>query len=214
MERLKNFLANVFCGDRLKNLCEDLFFFFFFGEHLRLCSWSLALASSIPVHGLKSVCPQKGCPWPWPRIFMSLALASSLMSSTPPLVLSNKWTQQYMKRSPDKHHLSMLQLHHLCVTSADDCHFYTKNEQASVACKVVSPWNTEFLWQHTLINVPFRSYQDLLSPNFEQEPDLLQRCAVALHANFQLWTCNDAIEQVLQRRSLKKHQIATYLSFV
>ena len=45
---------------------------------------SLALASSIPVIGLESVCPRKGCPWR--RIFfVSLALASSLMSSTPPL---------------------------------------------------------------------------------------------------------------------------------
>ena len=32
---------------------------------------SLALASSIPVLGLESVCPRKGCPWPWPRIFLS-----------------------------------------------------------------------------------------------------------------------------------------------
>ena len=64
------------------------FFFFFFGEHLRLCPWSLALASSIPVLGLESVCPRKGCSWPWPRIFfVSLALASSLVSSTPPLVI-------------------------------------------------------------------------------------------------------------------------------
>ena len=51
---------------------------------MRLCPWSLA--SSIPVLGLESVCPRKGCPWPWPRIFfLSLALASSLVSSTPPL---------------------------------------------------------------------------------------------------------------------------------
>ena len=67
----------------MKNFCED---FFFFGEHLRLCPWSLALASSIPALGLESVCPRKGCPWP--RIFfVSLALASSLVSSTPPLVI-------------------------------------------------------------------------------------------------------------------------------
>ena len=77
MKRLKNFLENVFCGDRLKSFCEDLFFSFFFGEHLRLCPWSLALASSIPVLGLESVCPRRGCPWPWPRIFfVFLALAS------------------------------------------------------------------------------------------------------------------------------------------
>ena len=53
-----------------------------------MCPWSLALASSIPVLGLERFCPRKGCPWPWPRIFfvsLALALASSLVSSTPPL---------------------------------------------------------------------------------------------------------------------------------
>ena len=91
-----------FFWDRLKNFCEDLFFW----EHLRLCPWSLALASSIPVLGLESVCPRKGCPWPWPRIFfVSLALASSLVSSTPPLVTwnSNAWTSS---RTLDKSSLS------------------------------------------------------------------------------------------------------------
>ena len=64
---------------------EDLSFFF--GEHLRLCPWSLA--SSIPVLGLERFCPRKGCPCPWPRIFLvSLALASSLVSSTPPLLIA------------------------------------------------------------------------------------------------------------------------------
>ena len=81
----KIFWKKFFCRDRLKNFCEDLFFIF--GEHLCLCPWSLA--SSIPVLGLESVCPRKGCPWPWPRIFfVSLALASSLVSSTPPLLMS------------------------------------------------------------------------------------------------------------------------------
>ena len=94
----KIFWKTFFCGDRLKNFCEDLFFWrspekflrrlFFFGEHLCLCSWSLALASSNPVLGFESVCPRKGCPWPWPRIFfVSLALALSLVSSTPPLII-------------------------------------------------------------------------------------------------------------------------------
>ena len=77
------FWKTFFRGDRLKNFCEDLFFYF--GEHLRLCPWSLALASSIPVLGLESACPRKGCPWPWPRIFF-VTLASSLVSSTTPLI--------------------------------------------------------------------------------------------------------------------------------
>ena len=93
------FWKTFFCGDRLKNFCEELFFFF--GEHLRLCPWSLALASSIPVLGLESVCPRKGCPWlwPWPRIFfvsLALTLASSLVSSTQPL-LSLIWIRSYFE---------------------------------------------------------------------------------------------------------------------
>ena len=97
----KIFWKTFFWGDRKKNFCEDLFFFeiawkifvktFFFGEHLRLCPWSLALASSIPALGLERVCPRKGCPWPWPRIFfvsLALASASSLVFSTPPLFCS------------------------------------------------------------------------------------------------------------------------------
>ena len=100
-DRLKNFCEDLFFffffffGDRLKNFCEDLFFFFFLESTCALCPWSLALASSISVLGLESVCPRKGCPWPWPwpRIFfvsLALALASSLVSSTPPLLETNR----------------------------------------------------------------------------------------------------------------------------
>ena len=48
---------------------------------------SAALASSIPVLGLDRVCPREvGL---WPRIFLvSLALVSSLVSSSPPLVIA------------------------------------------------------------------------------------------------------------------------------
>ena len=74
----KNFLDRFF-GDQQKKFLKT----FFFGEHLRLCPWFLALASSIPVFGLERVCPRKGCPWPW--IFF-VSLASSLVSSTPPLL--------------------------------------------------------------------------------------------------------------------------------
>ena len=103
----KIFWKAFFSGDRLKNFCEDLLFFFwrspekflwrpfffFLESTCALCPWSLALASSIPVLGLESVCPRKGCPWPWPWpriffVFLALALASSLVSSTPPLILT------------------------------------------------------------------------------------------------------------------------------
>ena len=74
--------SRLFFLDRLKKIFEDLF--------LRtLVFVSLVLTSSIPVLGLESVCPRKGCSWPWswPQIFF-VSLASSLVSSTPPLFIS------------------------------------------------------------------------------------------------------------------------------
>ena len=99
----KIFWKGSFRGDRLKNFCEDLFFFFFW-RALALCvlgpwPWPrafLSLASRVSVLGKAVLGLGLGlgfflCPWPWPRIFfvsLALALASSLVSSTPPLVSS------------------------------------------------------------------------------------------------------------------------------
>ena len=80
---LEKFLENVLNVFLWRSLEKFLWrpFFFFFGEHLPLCPWSLA--SSIPVLGLESVCPRKGCPWP--RIFfcaVGLGLEPWVLDST------------------------------------------------------------------------------------------------------------------------------------
>ena len=71
MERLKNFFEN-----RLKNFCEDLFFFSFFLESACACvlgPWArafLSLASRVSVLGKAVLGLGLGfflCPWPWPR---------------------------------------------------------------------------------------------------------------------------------------------------
>ena len=95
----KIFWKTYFCGDRLENFCKDPFFFlrspekflwrpfFFFWENTCACLLGL---------GFEHFCP-------WPRkclsserlslalasdFFVSLALASSLVSSTPPLIVT------------------------------------------------------------------------------------------------------------------------------
>ena len=86
--------------ETLRKICEDLFFeiawkaflkifFFFFWKHWRLCPWSSALASRIPVLGLDRVYLREVGPEPWDYFcVLVLALASSLVSSTPPLMHS------------------------------------------------------------------------------------------------------------------------------
>ena len=70
--RLKNYGKVFFFWDCVKNFCEDLFF------------WrALVLASLVPGLGL-----EHSCPWPREGLSsktLSLALASSLVSSTPSL---------------------------------------------------------------------------------------------------------------------------------
>ena len=90
MDHLKNFLENVFLWRSPEKFLRRPFFFL----ESACVLWFLALASSIPVLGLESVCPRKGCPWP--RIFF-VSLASSLVSSTPPLA-SRPLFSTYMEK--------------------------------------------------------------------------------------------------------------------
>ena len=96
----------------MKNFCEDLFFFL----------WrALALVSLVLGLGLEHSCP-------WPReclyserlslalalasdFFVSLALASSLVSSTPPLVVTTKQNKPELKVSIDNNPIK--QSHHI-----------------------------------------------------------------------------------------------------
>ena len=87
-EALENFFGKRFFVEIAGKIFVKTFFFFFWR--------ALALVSL--VLGLESVCPRKGCPWPWPRIFfvsLALDLASSLVSSTPPLVRTTIYTVAY-----------------------------------------------------------------------------------------------------------------------
>ena len=96
MERLPFFFFFFFFFWRSpENFCEDLYFFFL-ESTCALCPWSWALASSIPVLGLVSVCPRKGCPWPWPRIFFCVL---GLGLGLEPCVLDSLWFTHRFKLS-------------------------------------------------------------------------------------------------------------------
>ena len=94
-KKLKKFWSedhSFFVGKRLNfsKICEFLerrpFYLWICFRVVSLVS-AFVLALCIVVLSLETVCPQKGCPWP--RIFfvfLVLAMASSLVSSTPSLI--------------------------------------------------------------------------------------------------------------------------------
>ena len=68
----KIFWKMIFCGDRLKNFCEDLFFFFWRSPK-KFCEDLFFLLF------LESTCACVFGPWPWPRAFLSLASRVSVL---------------------------------------------------------------------------------------------------------------------------------------
>ena len=66
----------------------------------------------------------------------------------------HKITKQYTSRTSTAKNMSLSQFHRTHVTSSEDCHMYRGNRQASVACKMVAPSTSEFLFQYTLLHIP------------------------------------------------------------
>ena len=67
----KIFWKKFFCGNRLKNFCEDLFFYFE-GRLKNFCE-------DLFFFFLESTCACVLGPWPWPRAFLSLASRVSVL---------------------------------------------------------------------------------------------------------------------------------------
>ena len=72
---------------------------------------------------------EHSCPWPWPRIFfVSLALASSLVSSTPPLLITTGTVSPEGRyRCKSKSNFSLYSLYH-----AEACNEFAVSISASL----------------------------------------------------------------------------------
>ena len=121
---------------------------------------------------------------------------------------------QYLNRTSSASHLSLLDFQRQYVTSASPPHPYTRNEVAFVGCKMVGLTKVEFFWQHTILHVPFTSYQSLLPPDHAILPPAIQPFAVALFSNPALWSDDDAVTAFLRKRGCKRHILSTFLSFL
>ena len=103
--------------------------------------FSLALASSIPVLGLERASPRKV--GPWPQIFFeSLASASKVVSSTPPLLTTCNqcWAPQICSLFCNRkfHKFRTANLHSLCKPSLGAPSYVTKILQAKNWQKAVA----------------------------------------------------------------------------
>jgi len=126
----------------------------------------------------------------------------------------NKHVLQYSDRPEAANHLTLLQFQRQYVTSGSEVHPYPHGKHASVGCKYVSIHNSEFMFQHTLMNISFRDVTELFPPHFLDVLEVLQSYAVAEYRNSALWHDDALLTDMLRRRGLKNHKITTYLSFV
>jgi len=72
----------------------------------------------------------------------------------------------------------------------------------------------EFMFQHTMMNIPFSDLTELFPPHFADVPKVLQCYTMAEYCNSALWHDDTSLTEMLRRRGLKNHKIAAYLSFV
>ena len=126
----------------------------------------------------------------------------------------HKITKQFTSRPSTAKNMSLLQFHRTHVTSSADCHMYRGNREASVACKMVAPSKSEFLFQYTLLHIPFDCYKDFLPPNIHDVPDVLQCYAIAIHNDPRLWSSDDDILSLCRMRGFRKHKTFTFISFI
>ena len=94
MERLKNFLENVFLWRSPEKILWRPFFFW---RALALVSLVLGLGLEHSCPWPREVCPREGCPWPWPRIFfcvlvLGLVLEPCVLDSTSAVYQFNDFT--------------------------------------------------------------------------------------------------------------------------
>ena len=79
-------------------------------------------------------------PWPWPRIFfvsLALAVASSLVSSTPPLQLTVRYLQQSQHLTCNKTWPIGAAVYDIIIYDATPSTQYT---QAAGSCIIITPY--------------------------------------------------------------------------
>jgi len=99
---------------------------------------------------------------------------------------------------------------HFRTRSVYRCHQKFKLAFLKFLAKYVSIHNSEFMFQHTLMNIPFHDLAELFPPHFDDIPEILQSYAVAEFRISALLHDDIALTEMLRRHSLKSHKISTY----
>ena len=79
---------------------------------------------------------------------------------------------------------------------------------------MASRYSDEYFCQHSLMNVPFTSLNDIIHPNAENIPESFRHFASAMYINGCYWNNVDKIRHDLEIECHRKDYVLTYLSYI
>ena len=72
----------------------------------------------------------------------------------------------------------------------------------------------QYFWQHTLMNVAFRSLAELVANRFEETAEPLKFFACAIQSNETFWGCRATVVTYLRMESHRGYYIDTFASYL
>ena len=121
--------------------------------------------------------------------------------------------QKYLDRAPTVHDYSFLQYLRTHDTNKANPTPY-KQQVVLVGVKYVSVYNNHFFFQHTLLNVPFTSLDDIRHPSHDALPEDLRYFAAAMIKLPDLWTNDDAIREFFRQLGNKEYYVSNVVNMV
>ena len=80
--------------------------------------------------------------------------------------------------------------------------------------KMSSRCSQEYIFQHSLMNIPFTDLNEIIHPQAESIPEYIRHFASAMFVNGSFWNNSDAITKELQIEGNTDDYINTYLSYI
>ena len=79
---------------------------------------------------------------------------------------------------------------------------------------MASRYSQEYFFQHSLMNIPFTDWDEIIHPNAESIPEHIRHFASVIFVNESFWNNPNAVTEELKMEANSDDYISTYLSYI